>query len=114
MSRLNARGWSMAGCMSPEYRAERGYPLRQAVRYTGAEDQQLLAAWEAGASISELAADHQRREGAIAWRIERLLERRRIGEPFGPVPRQPRVGYKRGPYLTRKKRQDPANASSRH
>lgn len=85
--------------MSPEYRARLGYPLRQAVRYTAQEDRQLLDAWEMGVSIAELAADHQRSEGGIATRIDRLLERRRKGEPFGPSTKPARKGYKRGPYL---------------
>lgn len=82
---LNHRGWRMDGVMRESYRKACGYPLRQAVRWTEAEDLQAMAAFDMGASFEDIAADHQRPIGGVTGRIKWMLERR--GQGFPPSPR---------------------------
>lgn len=83
---LSPRGWRMDGMMKPEYRAARGYRVRQAVRYNLAELQQMLAAYDMGFSIEEIAEDHQRTENGVGGRLMDLIERRERGLPLMPEP----------------------------
>lgn len=62
----------MSGVINAAHRAIWQYPLRQAVRYTQAEDEQLLAARAMGVSLEDLAADHQRGVNALGIRLSRL------------------------------------------
>lgn len=83
---LSPRGWRMDGMMKPEYRAAMGYRVRQAVRYNLAELQQMLAAYDMGFSIEEIAEDHQRTENGVGGRLMDLIERRARGLPLMPEP----------------------------
>lgn len=69
---LTARGWRCDGCMSPAYRSVRGYPPRQAVRYTEAEDRDLIAQFKAGSRIEDIAEWHQRGVAGVCVRLARL------------------------------------------
>lgn len=69
--------------MRAEHRAIYNYPLRQAVRYTATELRQILAAFDMGFSVAEIADDHQRSEGGIATALDRMIQRRANGlNPF--------------------------------
>lgn len=81
---LNHRGWRMDGIMDERYRKALGYPLRQAVRWTEAEDLQALAAFDMGVSVEDIAQDHQRPVGGVGGRISWMVERRANGFPPSP------------------------------
>jgi hypothetical protein len=69
---VDARGWYV---VAGHYRIKYpGYvnPPRQGVRYTEAEDYDLLDAWTLGKTTEELALIHGRTVSAIAVRLQRL------------------------------------------
>ncbi len=74
----------MDGIMREELRKAWGYPLRQAVFWTKAEDLQALTAFDMGVSIEDIADDHQRSVGGISARLLWMVECRAKGSPPSP------------------------------
>lgn len=66
-----SRGWRMDGIMRAEARRT-DCPLRVAVRYNDRENADLLAQWEWGADLEEIAEWHQRTSNGIHSQLRRL------------------------------------------
>lgn len=62
----DGRGWRVDGAMQPACREARGYPPRQAIRYTAAEVKDILLQVELGFDFEEIAEWHGRNANGIA------------------------------------------------
>lgn len=72
MADLNSRGWRMDGVIRPEARRIGCHARRQAVRYNLAERADLLAQFEAGARIADIAYWHERSPNGVSMQLAQM------------------------------------------